>query len=195
MRLFKKEQDHQNLSKKTQDKYIEGVRVPSLQQKIRKDNYSGHKGVTRDSRVQKWHAYIGLKGKSMHLGYFVDKRDAITTRIAAEEKFHKPYIEKFVENTEETEKEGTEKLNTKLEDTELPIHVNKAELSKHALYKGEISQQDLSVLLNVTRGAINGRLKRGTLPPFDGHYENGRGWWLYETVKALLPVGDLNRNK
>ncbi|RXZ77222.1 hypothetical protein EBB07_33665 [Paenibacillaceae bacterium] len=94
---LKKEQDHQNLILEIQKRYIEGVKVPSLRAKTRKDNSSGHKGVYWAKRERKWVASIGIKGKSVYLGYFADKQDAIRARKEAEEKYHQPYIDKLME--------------------------------------------------------------------------------------------------
>jgi hypothetical protein len=48
-----------------------------------------------------------------------------------------------------------------------------------------IYQADLARKLNITRGAVADRLRRGTLPPFDGVDSNGRGYWTPETIKHL----------
>lgn len=56
-------------------------------QRIRKDNKSGHKGVCWDKKYQKWAASIGGvkgKGKNTFLGYFDDLNDAIEARKQAE---------------------------------------------------------------------------------------------------------------
>lgn len=49
-----------------------------------------------------------------------------------------------------------------------------------------IYQADLARQLGITRGAIQDRVKRGTLPPFDGYDEGGRGYWHIGTIKHLL---------
>lgn len=45
-------------------------------QRLRKDNASGYKGVYWDKWANKWKAQIGVKGKQIHLGLFVDILDA-----------------------------------------------------------------------------------------------------------------------
>lgn len=63
-------------------------------------------------------------------------------------------------------------------------------LSKQAIEHDQYSQADLAKLLNVTAGAINDRKIRGTLPPYDGETESGRGWWRYETIEPLIKGDD-----
>ncbi|KJD42627.1 DUF3653 domain-containing protein [Paenibacillus terrae] len=50
-------------------------------------------------------------------------------------------------------------------------------------------QADLARALNRTPGAITGRLKRKTLPPFDGKDEKGRGYWNFETILPVMIRG------
>lgn len=65
----------------------------SINTKLSKANKSGVKGV-RMLKNGKWHAYIFFNGKSKHLGFFENKEDAVNARLTAEEKYHKPVIEK-----------------------------------------------------------------------------------------------------
>lgn len=74
---------------------INGTRVSALKAKIHAGNKSGYKGIAWMSQRGKWRAYIGYKGKQISLGYFDNIEDAITARAAAEEKYHKPYIDKL----------------------------------------------------------------------------------------------------
>ncbi len=46
-----------------------------------KNNKSGTKGVRWTEENQKWRAYIKINGKQIHLGYFINKEDAINIRI------------------------------------------------------------------------------------------------------------------
>ncbi|MNI99246.1 AP2 domain protein [compost metagenome] len=72
---------------------MDGTRKTALKAKLHIDNKSGHKGVRWNEQRQKWTAHIGFKGKQITLGYFSEKADAIAARKAAEEKYHKPYLE------------------------------------------------------------------------------------------------------
>jgi len=45
-------------------------------QKLRRDNSTGYKGVGYVASRGKYHAYIGFKGKLHHLGWFESKTDA-----------------------------------------------------------------------------------------------------------------------
>lgn len=75
------------------DDRVDGTRKTALKAKLHKANKSGHKGVIWDKQRNKWRAYIGFKGKSINLGYFEDKEDAIKARQMAEEKYFKPILE------------------------------------------------------------------------------------------------------
>lgn len=57
-----------------------------------KNNKSGHTGVVWDKSVNKWRAEINIKNKSITLGRFINKEDAIKCRKQAEIKY------KFHEN-------------------------------------------------------------------------------------------------
>ncbi len=72
---------------------IDGTRKSALKSKLHKHNKSGHKGVSWLPSRNKWRANIGFKGKQISLGYFDNVDDAIAARKAAEEKYHKPYLE------------------------------------------------------------------------------------------------------
>lgn len=63
-----------------------------INQRLRHDNTSGHKGVSWDKTFNKWHAYIspGHKQKRIHLGYFDDLEQAIQARKEAESKLRSP---------------------------------------------------------------------------------------------------------
>ena len=54
---------------------------------IRKDNASSVTGVSWHKARNKWRAYITINGKTKHLGYFINKEDAIQSRLEAELKY------------------------------------------------------------------------------------------------------------
>lgn len=58
-----------------------------------KNNRSGVKGVSWSSSRQLWEVYIGLHGKTIHLGRYADFTEAVKVRKEAEEKYYKPLIE------------------------------------------------------------------------------------------------------
>jgi len=71
------------------DNRIENLRDVTNQEnsrnrKLRNDNTSGHIGVSWDKQENKWRAFIHVNGKKKHLGFFIDKADAIAARKAAE---------------------------------------------------------------------------------------------------------------
>lgn len=56
-------------------------------------NTSGCQGVSQNPRNEKWVARISLNGKSIFLGEFREKSDAIQCYLEGKKKFHPGYIE------------------------------------------------------------------------------------------------------
>lgn len=56
--------------------------------KLYKCNKSGYHGVIWDLNNNNWRARIGVEGKTLNLGSFTDKQDAIAARKAAEVKYN-----------------------------------------------------------------------------------------------------------
>ncbi|MDQ0149211.1 HNH endonuclease [Eubacterium multiforme] len=89
--------DH--INRNTLDNRKSNLRVATYQENsfnrsIRSDNKSGYVGV--DFKNNKWRAKIKYNGITIHLGYFVDKNEAILNRQLAEQylfKEFKPLIE------------------------------------------------------------------------------------------------------
>lgn len=54
----------------------------------RKDNTSGHKGVSWNPRLQAWVAYVNHQGKRHHLGYFHEIQEAVEARRAKATELH-----------------------------------------------------------------------------------------------------------
>lgn len=52
--------------------------------KIRSNNKSGFKGVSWNSRINRWFSYINYGGKMRSLGHFKQKDDAVAARLQAE---------------------------------------------------------------------------------------------------------------
>ena len=59
----------------------------SKNRSMQKNNKSGTQGVSFNKAFSKWKASIKVDSKSIHLGYFADKKDAITARKLAEKDF------------------------------------------------------------------------------------------------------------
>lgn len=57
---------------------------------LRRDNSTGHQGISKRSDTGRYHAYINVNGKRYNLGYFKNITDAISARKTAlkEHKFH-----------------------------------------------------------------------------------------------------------
>ena len=84
----------QELNKRKQsklEKYVDGTSIPSLTQKISKNNKTGVKGVRWDKTRLKWAAHIYFKGKCYQLGRFDDINDAVEARRKKEEELFGPY--------------------------------------------------------------------------------------------------------
>lgn len=56
-------------------------------EKLAINNTSGVTGVSYEENVNKWHSYIWVDGKTIHLGRFVKFDDAVKARIDAENKY------------------------------------------------------------------------------------------------------------
>ena len=61
---------------------------------INKNNTSGTKGVCWDKTNNRWKAQICINGKSIHLGLFINKEDAINIRIQKAKDEFGEYINK-----------------------------------------------------------------------------------------------------
>jgi len=59
------------------------IKENSKNQRIGKNNKSGHTGVFWNKAKGKWQACVKVDGKNKHLGYFVDMEDAVTARKEA----------------------------------------------------------------------------------------------------------------
>ena len=55
-------------------------------QNVRCNNVSGVVGVTWSKQHEKWQSYIAINRKNVHLGFFINKEDAIIARLKAEKK-------------------------------------------------------------------------------------------------------------
>ena len=62
-------------------------RENSLNQRRPSQGTSGILGVHWHRRLGKWHAKIGVNGKTLHLGYFLTIEDAAAARRAADRRF------------------------------------------------------------------------------------------------------------
>ena len=84
----------------TKDKTVDGVIVPLLTKKVRKDSRTGHKGVHRRIRrgKEKYEVSITIRGKRKYIGTYHKLEDAIKARKQAEKEYHEPYIKALEEN-------------------------------------------------------------------------------------------------
>jgi len=64
---------------------------------LSKNNSSGVKGVSWDKHNFKWRSIIEINYKSIHLGRFKNKKDAVVARLKAERKYHKEFQNKILE--------------------------------------------------------------------------------------------------
>ena len=85
--------DTDHVNHNTLDNRRKNLRTVTTQQnrwnnRMPKHNTSGFMGVCWDKDRNKWTAKLGLMGKCIHLGRYVNKLDAIKARKIAEEKYH-----------------------------------------------------------------------------------------------------------
>lgn len=78
---------------KIQDARIDGTITYSLGQKIRKNNTSGVKGVSR-MKNGKYRAYINLRRTQINLGYYDTLEEAALARREGEKLYYEPILEK-----------------------------------------------------------------------------------------------------
>jgi hypothetical protein len=76
------------------DNRISNLRAASLAENqqnrnVSSNNKSGYTGVYFDETSKKWKAFITLESKTLHLGCFASKSDAIIARQKAKERYHK----------------------------------------------------------------------------------------------------------
>lgn len=75
------------------ENFIDGTSIKMITREDPcKSNKSGVTGVSFDSRRGKWRSHITFKTKYYHLGYFLNKEDAIKARKEAEERLHKEFL-------------------------------------------------------------------------------------------------------
>lgn len=63
----------------------------SMNMSLRSNNTSGISGVSWRKDKKKWRAYITINGKQKTLGHFLNKEEAIKTRLEAEAKYYKEF--------------------------------------------------------------------------------------------------------
>jgi hypothetical protein len=76
--------------------FKDDVFVPVLKSKVRKDNTTGIKGVTRVRKKngeEVYKATIMIKGKTYFLGYHATLEAASEARKRGEDRYHRPYLE------------------------------------------------------------------------------------------------------
>lgn len=89
--MVEREKELHKRERRKSEIYVDGTSIPSLTQKISKNNKTGVKGVRWDKTRLKWAASIFFKGKCYQLGRFDDINDAIEARRKKEEELFGPY--------------------------------------------------------------------------------------------------------
>ena len=79
--------DNDSLNNKISNLRLATISQNGFNHKIYNTNTSGITGVSWIKRENKWAAQITAFGKMRHLGYFIDKEDAIKARKEAEIKY------------------------------------------------------------------------------------------------------------
>lgn len=73
---------------------IDGTYIPALRSRLRSDNKTGFKGVSKNSQTGKFRATLTFKGKHIYLGEYLRLEDAVAARRIGEDKYFKLYLEK-----------------------------------------------------------------------------------------------------
>ena len=82
---------HKNYDNRKSELRITNDHCNTMNEKLAINNTSGITGVSWEDKTLKWHAYIWYNGKSIHLGRFDKKEDAIKARKDAEEIYFGEY--------------------------------------------------------------------------------------------------------
>lgn len=82
-------------TKDLESKRVEGTSLYAITTKKPINNSSGYKGVSYVPKRKKYRAYLGLGGKQINLGMYDTAEEAYQARLAGEEKYYKPLLEKY----------------------------------------------------------------------------------------------------
>lgn len=89
--LFADHENHDTLDNRKANLRI-STRVQNASNRNKNaNNTSGYKGVSWDNANQKWHAYIRVNTKLIHLGFYDDKEEAYARYCAAADRHHKEF--------------------------------------------------------------------------------------------------------
>lgn len=69
------------------------MKINSINRDLQSNNTTGYKGVYYNKRDKTWNARVTVDGKTIHLGTFLTKEEAIAARQAGEEKYYLPQFE------------------------------------------------------------------------------------------------------
>jgi hypothetical protein len=73
---------------------IDGTYIPALKSRLRSDNKTGFKGVSKNLQTGKYRASLTFKGKRIYLGEYRRLEDAVVGRRIGEDKYFKSYLKK-----------------------------------------------------------------------------------------------------
>lgn len=82
-------------AKDLQSKRVDGTSLYAITTKRPSNNKSGYKGVSYIPEKRKYRAYLGLRGKQINLGLYDTAEEAYKARVAGEEKYYKPILDKY----------------------------------------------------------------------------------------------------
>lgn len=88
--------DHINMNKLDNRKCnlrIADKKINSINRGLQSNNTTGYKGVYCDKRYGTWNARVTVSGKTILLGTFPTKEEAIAARQVGEEKYYLPQLE------------------------------------------------------------------------------------------------------
>nr|WP_072537091.1 AP2 domain-containing protein [Anaerococcus mediterraneensis] len=86
--------------KELKDKLVDGTSLYGITQGLSKNNSTGYKGVIYDKKLKKYRAQLTFNYKKINLGLYDTAEEAYQARLAGEEKYFKPILEKYKDKFE-----------------------------------------------------------------------------------------------
>lgn len=85
--------DRNKLNNRKCNLRIATASINAINRDLQSNNKTGYKGVYHDKRYGTWNARVTVDRKTIHLGTFPTKQEAIAARKAGEEKYYLPQLE------------------------------------------------------------------------------------------------------
>lgn len=80
---------------------VDGTNLLTLNQKVRKNNSSGYKGVSYSKKYNNYRAYLNLSRKQIYLGSFATAEEAYQARLEGEKKYYQPLLKSHAQDMDQ----------------------------------------------------------------------------------------------